>query len=664
MSLPSNYKQVISMSNQNSQRLRASGGGSSDRMKDQNPFMHSSHSNPAFTPQKIVKSSVSIDSRVPKPPKPPEKPLLPYMRYSRKMWDFVKNTYPDLKLWEIGQKIGTMWKDLPEKEKQEFIDEYETEKVEYEKNLKIYHNSPAYLAYLSAKSKRTGTDNDTHDPPRSSSKSAQQDRRIDIQPAEDEDDQDEGYSFKHVAYSRYVRNHRLINEIFSEAVVPDVRSVVTTQRMHVLKRQVQSLAMHQMKLQAELQQIEEKFEAKKRKFLESSENFQEELKKHCRPAVDEETFQKMVERQCENLRRERARAMEEQTKSVAQTKPEENETPSAAAPVATPANPTSGNPNPEPMDIEPPSTVVADSDDTKSNDSTASQTKQLQEMAKSTIKEPISEPEAALNENANSSTDVNQGKPNTTGESDTNALSAPPSNNNVSTPSPVLENKSPELLQYPVSTASAVPPSPHVPPPNMPVNQPPVAATVPPAPAGNSAPNPPISAANNPHNPTVAPTGPHTQENSQTSPPNVTMAGMTQHSPHHMPPHQGGPAMHMPPHQQYGQYPPRPYYPPYGQYPYQHQNYPPYPPYHQNYGPNNPAPQRPLHYAGPENQSAAMENAHGYPHGAPGLIQPPPTHAQTTSSPNAPGSVSSSSSSHPGSGGEETSSEKNGSSMA
>lgn len=47
------------------ERLRASGGSSqSERNKDSNPFTHSSHGNPAFTPQKVSKGSNLVSKRI------------------------------------------------------------------------------------------------------------------------------------------------------------------------------------------------------------------------------------------------------------------------------------------------------------------------------------------------------------------------------------------------------------------------------------------------------------------------------------------------------------------------------------------------------------------------------------------------------------------------
>uniref|UniRef100_A0A2K6PLN4 HMG box domain-containing protein n=1 Tax=Rhinopithecus roxellana TaxID=61622 RepID=A0A2K6PLN4_RHIRO len=185
-----------------------------------NPYSHLACNNYRLGGNPGTNSPVTASSgiTIPKSPKPPDKPLI-------KVWDQVKASNPDLKLWEIGKIIG----DLTGEEKQEYLNECEAEKIEYNESMKAYHKSPIYLAYIKTKS---------------CAEAALEE--------ENPDDYDDSFPMKHIATARFQRNHCLISEILSESV-PDVRSIVTT---------VQSLIIHQ-------------------KYLESTDSFNDEPKRLC-----------------------------------------------------------------------------------------------------------------------------------------------------------------------------------------------------------------------------------------------------------------------------------------------------------------------------------------------------------------------------------------------
>lgn len=221
-------------------------------------------------------------------PKGPDRPLLPYMRYSRKMWEELK--LEGKRVWEVGKIIGQKWRELAEEDKQPYLDAYESEKVVYLEQVKVYKNSTAYKRWLEAKQQADAAPPPSapqHNeygppppqviapPPRQSSADA---HHAMMQQNQDSGE-DEYITMKQVSSARFHRNHRLMLELFNSVPVPDMRSVVTKTRFNVLKKQVQSLQMHQRKLDEELKQFDVRFAVKKRKFLEDSENFKRELKK-------------------------------------------------------------------------------------------------------------------------------------------------------------------------------------------------------------------------------------------------------------------------------------------------------------------------------------------------------------------------------------------------
>ena len=246
-------------------------------------------------------------SSITKPLQAPEKPLMPYMRYSRLIWEKVKNKYPELKIWELGRMIGQMWRDLPEGEKNRFTHQYEVEKHEYERKLRQYRNCLAQASSQTKGREIDATDKAAHfnkTLPLDGSTNSKEDG-IDIVAVPDEED--DGLAIKHIAHARFNMNNKLLNEIFSDAIVPiyESESSSSVDRLKILKSQIERLTKQQGKLEAEVTTMEDNFKVKKMRYLNRSEEFQTELESKCSKAVDASKFKEMVAEELSKIKAEK-----------------------------------------------------------------------------------------------------------------------------------------------------------------------------------------------------------------------------------------------------------------------------------------------------------------------------------------------------------------------
>uniref|UniRef100_A0AC34R6T4 HMG box domain-containing protein n=1 Tax=Panagrolaimus sp. JU765 TaxID=591449 RepID=A0AC34R6T4_9BILA len=242
-----------------------------------------------------------------RPSRAPEPPLNPYMRFSRKYWHRVRLENQDRPLWDIAKIIANKWREATEDERNEYQQQYEHERIEYEKALKMFLNNPNnQQSALQKRAMKQQLDQRT--------------RRFDansgvvIQPVNDEDpfevtpERLAAMRFERnqrllLAAMRFERNQRLLLEIFNGQALADPRNFISPQRIEALRKQTESLEQHKKRTLDEIGKTEEAYTTRKRAIEKGAEDFAKALKEvsEKRPKVTEEMYNKMIEEQSKKL---------------------------------------------------------------------------------------------------------------------------------------------------------------------------------------------------------------------------------------------------------------------------------------------------------------------------------------------------------------------------
>uniref|UniRef100_A0A0K0F9I4 HMG box domain-containing protein n=1 Tax=Strongyloides venezuelensis TaxID=75913 RepID=A0A0K0F9I4_STRVS len=224
-------------------------------------------------------SHLTIDPFSIQPPKLPEKPISPELRFKKKNFTIMRSENPNIPVWEISDLLTKKWEEADDTEKMVYYQEYEREKMEYEKQMKNYYNSPAFQQYTMNRQKVKSQFE------RSLLPNVGNQRKFDaaanggivVQPLEEDNPRD--LNIKKLTAIRYSRNQLLMAEVFAPNCSADVRHIVTKARLELFKKQEAALKQAISEHECEIVKIQENLENKKRQITHNREEFTAKMKK-------------------------------------------------------------------------------------------------------------------------------------------------------------------------------------------------------------------------------------------------------------------------------------------------------------------------------------------------------------------------------------------------
>ncbi|UJR31852.1 hypothetical protein I4U23_019328 [Adineta vaga] len=126
---------------------------------------------------------------------------------------------------------------------------------------------------------------------------------------------------RHIAAARFQRNQRLLQEVFNEVCIPDLRLNVNADRISTLRRQAHALKEHCETFEKDFTELEQKHVEKKRKFLEENENFYDDYKQASATDLSEEKINEIIQKHeaMEKLQKEKQLLIQQQQQTIPAT---------------------------------------------------------------------------------------------------------------------------------------------------------------------------------------------------------------------------------------------------------------------------------------------------------------------------------------------------------